>query len=140
MNILVLHGPNLNMLGKRETDIYGAATLEELNQLITDTGTSLGLNVDTAQSNDEGDLINLIQNAPQKYQGLIINPAAYTHYSVAIRDALACIEITKIEVHISNVHAREEFRKKSVTAEVCMGQISGFGSQSYVLALKYFAQ
>ena len=137
MKIIVIHGPNLNMLGERETSIYGDITLESLNKKIQDFATSLNLSVSFFQSNHEGELIEAIQQAPNSYDALIINPAGYTHSSVAIRDALATHKLPKIEVHLSNIHARESFRHQSYTAGVCKGQISGFGPTSYLLALHY---
>ena len=139
MKILVLHGPNLNMLGNREIEIYGSQTLEDINQIIKKEASKLNLDVDIQQSNVEGELINYIQAAEQSSDGLIINPAAFTHQSIAIRDALACLSIPKIEVHLSNIHQRETFRQTSYTAPVCTGQISGFGSTSYTMALHYFS-
>ena len=136
--IIVIHGPNLNMLGTRESSIYGKKTLSEINKTIIAQGKKLKLSVDCFQDNCEGALIDKIHESGKKYDGLIINPGGYTHTSVALRDALACIEIPKIEVHLSNIHTREEFRHKSVTAASCVGQICGFGIQSYILALHYF--
>ena len=132
--ILVLHGPNLNLLGERETDIYGSTTLAAIDRKIKALAKELGLMVSTRQSNSESKIVDLIQKAD--YDLLIINPAAYTHTSVAIRDAIAGIGRPAIEVHLSNIHRREEFRRKSYTAEVCLGQISGFGPESYLLALR----
>lgn len=137
--ILIINGPNINMLGQREQAIYGNLTLAELNQKITAAAALMSLSVTFFQSNQEGELIEKIQQAGQSYTGLIINPAAYTHYSIALRDALALLNIPKIEVHLSNIYAREEFRHKSITAAVCTGQIAGFGPDSYLLALRYFA-
>jgi 3-dehydroquinate dehydratase-2 len=131
---LVIHGPNLNLLGKRETSIYGTKSLEEINNDILSLGAELGLDVSAMQLNSEGKILDLIQEAA--YDLLIINPAAYTHTSVAIRDAIAGVEKPAIEVHLSNIHKREEFRKKSFIAEVAVGQISGFGPESYLLALR----
>ncbi|NBV42115.1 type II 3-dehydroquinate dehydratase [bacterium] len=137
--ILVIHGPNLNMLGTREPSIYGNSTLESLNDLLETEAKRMNVELDTYQSNSEGELINKIQHSPQGYDALIINPGAYTHYSLAIRDALSSVSIPKIEVHLSNIHAREEFRHRSVTAGVCDGQITGFGAKSYLMALYYLA-
>jgi 3-dehydroquinate dehydratase-2 len=134
VTILVLHGPNLNLLGKRETSIYGTKSLEEINNDILSLGAELGLDVSAMQLNSEGKILDLIQEAA--YDLLIINSAAYTHTSVAIRDAIAGVEKPAIEVHLSNIHKREEFRKKSFIAEVAVGQISGFGPESYLLALR----
>ena len=135
LRVLVLHGPNLNMLGQREPEVYGRATLEEINHLIEAEALRLGIYVDLVQSNYEGTLIDEIQKAPLTYQCLIINPGALAHYSIALRDAISSIAIPVIEVHLSNIYSREEFRHHSVTAPVVVGQISGFGSESYLLAL-----
>ncbi len=134
--VLVVHGPNLNMLGQRETDVYGDEDLNQIDEQIKKEADALGLEVDTKQSNEEGELVGLIQEANEKFDALIINPAAFTHYSIAIRDAVAAVKIPVIEVHISNIYAREEFRHKSVVSAVAKGVISGFGSQSYLLGLK----
>lgn len=138
--ILVIHGPNLNLLGEREPGVYGNDTLDSINKEISDEAKVLGLTCDFFQSNHEGAIIDEIQNARKLYNGIIINPGAYTHYSYAIRDAVAAIKIPCIEVHLSNVHSREEFRSKSVIAPVCKGQIAGFGKLSYILALKALAE
>ncbi|MCP4051070.1 MAG: type II 3-dehydroquinate dehydratase [bacterium] len=138
MKILIIHGPNLNMLGLREKSIYGENTLEDLNRKIQLYADTLSIEVDFFQSNSESDIIEKIHASENIYYGLIINPAAYTHYSIAIRDALSSISLPKLEVHLSNIHAREDFRKKSFTAAVCDGQISGLGLNSYILALHYF--
>lgn len=138
MTILIIHGPNLNMLGTREESIYGSKTLVDIDNDIKTEASKLDLKVDFFQSNSESDIIDVIHKAPNNYSGIIINPAAFTHYSIAIRDALASISLPKIEVHLSNVHAREEFRHTSFTAGVCIGQICGFGVESYLLALNYF--
>lgn len=135
-NILVLHGPNLNLLGGREVEIYGRLSLEDLNGLLHREGEKLGVALDCFQSNSEGDLLDRIHGAAGKYQGIIINPGAYTHYSIALRDALAGVELPTVEVHLTNIYAREEFRRISVIAPVVRGQISGFGAQSYLLALR----
>jgi 3-dehydroquinate dehydratase II len=134
MKVLVIHGPNLNLLGTRETGIYGSKTLDDINHDITDLASELGINVRTIQLNSEGDILDVIQKSD--YDALIINPAAYTHTSVAIRDAIAAVNKPAIEVHLSNIYKREEFRRKSYIAEVAAGQISGFGSESYLLALR----
>jgi 3-dehydroquinate dehydratase-2 len=133
--ILLINGPNLNLLGTREPEVYGSETLEDVNQKVKSEGAKLGYDVDAFQSNCEGEIIDAIQQARGKYDLIIINPGAYTHYSYAIRDAIAGVGLPAIEVHLSNVYAREEFRHKSVTAPVCKGQISGFGSDGYILAL-----
>ena len=133
--ILVLHGPNLNMLGKREPEVYGALTLEQLNAELAAQAAKLGVAVECRQTNHDGVLVDMIQAADGAYDCIIINPAAFTHYSIAVRDALAAISTPAIEVHLSNIYRREEFRHHSVTAPVTVGQIAGFGSQGYILAL-----
>jgi 3-dehydroquinate dehydratase II len=134
--ILVLNGPNLNMLGKREPQIYGKESLEDIEKAIIRKGAELGLDVECRQSNHEGELVQLIQDAREKCSFIILNAGGYTHTSVAIRDAIASSEVPTIEVHLSNIHAREEFRHHSMTAPLCVGQISGFGSFGYLLALE----
>ena len=134
--ILVLHGPNLNLLGQREVEIYGSLTLDALNNQLRRFAKEKGFVVETYQSNSEGDLVTKIQEAKGTFDALVINPAAYTHTSVAIRDALAAVDIPVVEVHLSNIYRREEFRQKSLTAEVARGVISGFGVNSYVLGLR----
>jgi 3-dehydroquinate dehydratase-2 len=134
--ILVIHGPNLNMLGKREPDYYGKETLEEIDTCLKIDGEKLGLSVETFQSNHEGELVEKIQNAVDRIKGLIINPAAYTHTSIAIRDALLLLDIPVIEVHLSNIYKREPFRHKSLICDVVTGQISGFGVKGYQFALE----
>jgi 3-dehydroquinate dehydratase II len=133
--VLILHGPNLNLLGQREVNIYGRDTLEDINKKISLESAKLGLDCEFYQSNHEGNLIDKIQKATDEYDGIIINPGAFTHYSYAIRDAIASIRIPSIEVHLSNIYSRDEFRSKSVIAPVCVGQIAGFGQNGYVLAL-----
>jgi len=133
--ILIINGPNLNMLGKREQSIYGDTKLDEINSEVVRYGSSTGFEVDTYQSNSEGDIIDTIHSTGDTYDGVIINPGAYTHTSYAIRDAIASVDIPFVEVHLSNIHSREEFRRSSVTASVCVGQISGFGKNSYILGL-----
>lgn len=135
MKILVINGPNINMLGKREPGIYGAETMESVNERLSKEAEALGCEIDFYQSNIEGEIVTAIQNTRDAYDGIIINPAAYTHTSVAIRDALSSVDTPAIEVHISNIHKREEFRHKSLTAPVCMGQICGLGTDGYILAL-----
>ncbi len=134
--ILVIHGPNLNLLGQREVEIYGKLTLEEINQLLLEEAKALKVQVDFYQSNHEGDLLDVIGSARKKYTAIVINPAAYTHTSVALRDAILACAIPCVEVHLSNIHKREEFRRQSVTAPACVGQISGFGKESYRLGLR----
>ena len=134
MKILVIHGPNLNLLGTREPETYGHLTLEDINKKIGDFAKKGNCTVDIFQSNIEGEIVDFIQKGADR-DGLVINPAAYTHTSVAIRDAIKAVKIPAVEVHLSNVHAREEFRKISMIAPVCVGQISGFGDYSYVLGL-----
>ena len=137
--ILVLHGPNLNLLGMREPDVYGRMTLAELDQQLVEFGKTLDLSVGAMQSNLEGELINALHDASTSAAGVVFNPGGYTHTSVALRDAIASITTPVIEVHISNVYAREEFRHKSMLAPVCMGKITGFGWRSYVLGIQALA-
>ena len=134
--ILVLHGPNLNLLGKRQPEIYGRLTLEQINRKIRSLAKELEVEVEIRQSNSEGEMIGWIQEAPQRFGALVINAAAYTHSSVALRDALTAVGIPAVEVHISNIHKREEFRKRSLIAEAVVGQITGFGVNSYLLGLR----
>ena len=136
VHILVLHGPNLNMLGSREPTIYGASTLEEINRSLITLGKELGVSVEARQSNVEGELVTWIQQAPSQFHGLLCNPAAYTHTSIALRDAVMGVGLPLVEVHMSNIHNRESFRRRSYLASVALGQISGFGPQSYVLGLR----
>ncbi len=138
-NILVINGVNLNMLGVREPGIYGNNTLDDLCAQIKQKADKLGVNVDFFQSNIEGEVVNKIHSAMGKYDGIIMNPGAWTHYSYALRDALGSVSVPCIEVHISNIHKREEFRHNSVTAPVCAGQICGLGNKGYLLALEAFA-
>ena len=134
--ILVIHGPNLNMLGKREPEVYGSESLSAINSNIKLEADTLGLALECFQSNTEGEIVDRIQRALGDVSLIIINPAAYTHTSVAIRDALLAVDLPVIEVHLSNIHKREEFRKKSLVADIALGQITGFGSYGYILAIK----
>ena len=136
MKILILNGPNLNLLGKREPDIYGKMSLEEINKKVTKEANLLETEVSFLQSNHEGDIVEQIQKADGVYDGIIINPAAFTHTSVAVKDAIAAVSVPVVEVHLSNIHAREEFRQKSITAGSAKGVITGFGWYSYILGLE----
>ena len=138
--ILVIHGPNLNMLGRREPDHYGAVTLDAINQSLVDRAAELGVSVSTFQSNHEGDIVDAIQRAVGRIAGVIINPAAYTHTSVAIRDALLLLEVPIIEVHLSNIHKRESFRQRSLVADIATAQITGLGAPVYGFALEALAR
>ena len=135
ISILVLHGPNLNLLGVREPDVYGSMTLDEINRRLDETGKELGFEVRSFQSNSEGGLIDALHAARDWAKGIIFNPGGYTHTSVALRDAVAAIGIPVVEVHLSNILGREEFRQRSLIAPVCAGTIAGFGWRSYYLAL-----
>jgi 3-dehydroquinate dehydratase II len=134
-NILVVHGPNLNLLGIREPDIYGINTLEQIDTMLRDEAARLGAELRIVQSNHEGEIVEAIQGVHSWADAVIINPAGYTHTSVVIRDAIAAVRLPTIEVHLSNIWAREEWREKSVTAPVCVGVIAGFQAHSYLLAL-----
>jgi 3-dehydroquinate dehydratase-2 len=134
MKVLVIHGPNLNMLGKRETSIYGSTNLDDINRQIRELSQKLGIECGFFQSNSEGEIVDAIQRAD--YDVLIINPAAYTHTSIAIRDAVSAVGKPAIEVHISNIYKREEFRKFSFISGVATGQITGFGTEGYLLAVR----
>ena len=136
MRILVLHGPNLNLLGGREPDVYGSVTLEALDDAIRAAAKQAGAEVEIRQSNSEGELVTWIQAARDRFDALLINAAAYTHTSVAVRDAITAVHIPTVDVHLSNIHAREPFRHHSYVAEVAVGQISGFGLHSYVLGIE----
>lgn len=134
--ILVIHGPNLNLLGEREVDIYGRLTIDEIDSKLRDAAKQKGLEIEIIQSNHEGEIVELIGKAKNNFDALLINPAAYTHTSVAIRDAIEAVAIPAVEVHLSNIYAREEFRHTSLIAPVAKGQISGFGLNSYLLGLQ----
>ncbi len=136
LSILVLHGPNLNLLGQREPGVYGSTSLAEIDQQLEQASRRLNAKVSPLQSNHEGVLIDAIQAAPEQHQGILINAAAYTHTSVALRDAIAAVPIPTVEVHLSNIYRREEFRHHSLIAPVVVGQISGFGPHSYYLGLQ----
>ena len=135
-HILVIHGPNLNLLGRREVDIYGKVTLAEINEAIKQKAKELDCQVKIKQSNSEGEIVSFIGEAKDWADALIINPAAYTHTSVAVRDAILAVGIPAVEVHLSNIYSREKFRHSSVTAPACIGQISGFGPDSYILGIE----
>jgi len=136
MKILFLNGPNLNLLGQREPEIYGKTTLAEIESRVKERAQQLGVEIGFRQSNLEGELVNWIQEAKAKFNVIVLNAAAYTHTSIALRDAIVAAGVPTIEIHLSNVHAREEFRHKSIIAPVCVGQIVGFGVESYVLAVE----
>lgn len=136
INILVLHGPNLNLLGRREPQIYGSTTLEQIDALLTEEAAQLGVTISCRQSNQEGVLVEAIHEAWGKQQGILINAGAYTHTSIALRDALTAVKIPAVEVHLSNIYQREAFRHHSYIAPVAIGQISGFGVESYRLGLR----
>jgi 3-dehydroquinate dehydratase-2 len=136
MKILFLNGPNLNLLGQREPDIYGRTTLADIESQVRERGRQMKVEIDFRQSNVEGELVGWIQQAKGKFEVIVINAAAYTHTSIALRDAIAGSGVPTIEIHLSNVHAREEFRHKSLIAPVCRGQITGFGLKSYILGLE----
>ncbi len=139
--VLVLHGPNLNLLGKREPEVYGSLSLADIDRVVDDEAAVLGLTVECRQSNHEGELISWIQQAvEQDFDAVLLNAAAYTHTSIGLRDAIAAIDLPVVEVHLSNIHAREAFRQHSYTAQVAMGVITGFGVHSYLLGLRALHQ
>ena len=137
--ILVIHGPNLNLLGKREVNVYGRVTIDEINSDLKKIAKIKKISLDVVQSDHEGEIVELIGKAKARYDGILINPAAYTHTSVAIRDAVSAVDIPTVEVHLSNIYAREEFRHTSLIAPVAKGQVSGFGKMSYLLGLEALA-
>jgi 3-dehydroquinate dehydratase II len=140
MRVLVIHGPNLNLLGNREPKIYGTQTLDDVNELIATSAADLGLQVRCEQYNGEGQIVDALHAAQATADAIVINPGAYAHYSYAVADAIRSIAVLTIEVHLSNIHARDEFRRTSVTAAACRGTIGGFGPLSYVLALQAIAK
>ena len=138
--VLVIHGPNLNLLGTREPHIYGTTTMAEIDGNLVRLGSELGVDVECMQSNHEGVIIDALHGARGRIDAVVINPGAFTHYSIAIRDAIATVELPVVEAHLSNVHKREEFRRQSVLAPVCVGTIAGFGADSYYLGLRAAAR
>jgi 3-dehydroquinate dehydratase-2 len=136
MKVLFLNGPNLNLLGTREPEVYGRLTLADIEAKVRERAAELKVAVDFRQSNQEGELVNWIQEAKGKFTAIVINAAAYTHTSIALRDAISAVGVLTIEIHLSNLHAREEFRHRSLIAPVCQGQICGFGAESYILGLE----
>ncbi len=138
--IIIINGPNLNLLGNREGKIYGSDTLKSIEKISIDKGKELNLNIDFFQSNNEGEIINKLQEVESNFDGVLINPAAYTHSSIAILDSLRAINKPKIEIHLSNIYSREEYRKKSITSEGVDGLICGFGANSYILGIEAIAK
>lgn len=136
MRVLVIHGPNLNLLGEREPEVYGKQTLADIDAAVAALAKEIGIEVQSVQHNSEGAIIDALHDARSAYDAVLLNPGAYTHYSYAIADAIAAIPLPVIEVHLSNIHAREPFRRTSVVAPVCAGNIGGFGAASYLLALR----
>jgi 3-dehydroquinate dehydratase-2 len=136
LRVLVVHGPNLNLVGTREPEVYGRETLASIEARLADLAAELGVSLETFQSNSEGKLVDRIQDARGKVDGILVNPAAYTHTSVALRDALLAADVPVVEVHLSNIHRREEFRRHSLIAPVAVGQVLGFGGESYLLGLR----
>ena len=136
MKVLFLNGPNLNLLGQREPEVYGRTTLGDIEAKVRERAVQFGMGIEFRQSNIEGELVDWIQQAKGKFDVIVINAAAYTHTSIALRDAIAAVSVPTIEIHLSNIHAREKFRKKSLIAPVCCGQIIGFGQKSYILAIE----
>jgi 3-dehydroquinate dehydratase II len=140
MRVLVLHGPNLNLLGDREPDVYGTLTLDEIERRLNEVAESLSIQIETKQSNQEGELVELVQGAREDFDAIVINPGGYSHTSVAIRDAIAAVGLPTIAVHLSNPSAREWFRQTDVVAGACVGVVAGFGWRSYAMALEALAR
>ena len=138
--ILIVNGPNLNLLGKREPEIYGSRTLEELQESLVDLASELKIEIEFFQSNGEGAIVDFLHEKAEDADGLLINPGALTHYGLSIRDAIVAVDLPTVEVHLSNVAAREEFRRESVIADICVGTIAGFGFYGYAMALSFFAE
>jgi 3-dehydroquinate dehydratase II len=136
INVLILNGPNLNLLGTRQPEIYGKLTLTEIEEKVRALANELAVDIEFRQSNSEGELVTWIQQAPEKFAAIVINPAAYTHTSLAMRDAISAVGVPVVEIHLSNIHKREQFRHHSYIAEVAVGQIAGFGAESYLLGLR----